>query len=374
MIHLIGIGDDKGNTTLNDFIAIKEADIIINYDDLDLSFFKDEIRNKKVISANDLISHLKSEDDLKLDTPLEKYTLENSIIELAISKSLESKEVVLIAYDDPNIMGLANRFLQILSKYEDVKFKIHPSVSSLSKSASIAGAPLNDFAVLNLSNPIVSLSELENKAKHILEANLVLVIKNPVDDKRDYGRESLNRIKEIVNEYNDELLTAIVFADGNCSIDKFKDIDDEKIDKNSIIIVGNKLSYLLDGLMITSSDYIVEPKVISWSEEFFEKHLNGEAPRGLDMDCEYLPCHKELEACDFCYCPFYPCLDGITGGYWIKGKDVWSCQNCDWIHKEEPCLAIREGFDEMFEDIDDLKDKHIELLKLRRRSLLKTLK
>ena len=126
--------------------------------------------------------------------------------------------------------------------------------------------------------------------------------------------------------------------------------------------------------MVCSSDYIVETQLISWSIEFFEKYLNGEVPRGLDLDCDYLPCHKKLEACDFCYCPFYPCADGVTGGEWIKDKDVWSCLHCDWIHKEEPCVAIREELDDILKDIDDLKDKHIELLKLRRRCLLKTLK
>jgi precorrin-3B C17-methyltransferase len=92
------------------------------------------------------------------------------------------------------------------------------------------------------------------------------------------------------------------------------------------------------------------------------------------MECDYLPCHTELEACDFCYCPFYPCADGVTGGEWIKEKNIWSCQFCDWIHLEEPCLAIREGLDGILEETEDLKTKHIELLKMRRQSLLKTLK
>ena len=150
-------------------------------------------------------------------------------------------------------------------------------------------------------------------------------------------------------------------------------MDEDEIDKNTIIFIGNKLSYLLEGNMVTSSDYVIEPNLISWSIEFFQKYLDGESPRGLDFDCDYLPCHKELEACDFCYCPFYPCADGITGGEWIKGKEVWSCQNCDWIHKEEPCLAIREGLDDIFENMDDLTEKHVELLKLRRDCLFRTL-
>ncbi|WP_048812550.1 cysteine-rich small domain-containing protein [Methanobrevibacter ruminantium] len=453
MIHLIGIGNDKGNITLNAFKAIKEADVIINYNDIDLSFFDSEIKDKEIISAIDLIndidleddldlnddvaenidsdedldseinsddlesniisddlesniisddlesniisddlesnvgsddlesdidsddsSDIDLEDDLKSNPLLERILQENFLIELAISKSLESKQVALIVSDDPNILGLSNRFLQIKSKYSDVKYKIYPGVSSISQSASIVGAPLGDFALIDLSNPITSLSEIEDKVKHILDANLVLAIKNPIDDKREDGREAYNLIKSIINEYNDELLTAIVYSDGYYSIDEFKNIYDEDIDENSIFFIGNKLSYILEESMVTSSDYIVETKLISWSIEFFERYLNGEVPRGLDYDCDFLPCHVNLEACDFCYCPFYPCADGVTGGEWIKDRDVWSCQHCDWIHLEEPCVAIREGLDDILKEIDDLKDKHIELLKLRRKSLLKTLK
>ena len=126
--------------------------------------------------------------------------------------------------------------------------------------------------------------------------------------------------------------------------------------------------------MVTSCDYIVKPKFISQNMDFFERYLKDETPKGIDHDCDYLPCHKKLESCDFCYCPFYPCADGLTGGEWIKGKNVWSCQHCDWIHLEEPCKAIREGLDDILKEPNDLKKKHIELLKLRRECLLKTLK
>ena len=160
MIHLIGIGNDKGNITLNAFKAIKGADIIINHDNVDLTFFDSEIKDKEIISAIDLINgiDLELEEDSSIDfdeesnfSLLERYIHENYIIDLAISKSLESKEVVLIVSDDPNILGLANRFLQIKSKYGDIKYKIYPGVSSLSQSASYIGAPLEDFAYIDLT-------------------------------------------------------------------------------------------------------------------------------------------------------------------------------------------------------------------------------
>lgn len=59
--------------------------------------------------------------------------------------------------------------------------------------------------------------------------------------------------------------------------------------------------------------------------------------------CKYFPCHKGLEDCTFCYCPFYPCLDEMRGEYIYSpklGKNIWSCQKCGWIHKSKNVNSI----------------------------------
>lgn len=56
----------------------------------------------------------------------------------------------------------------------------------------------------------------------------------------------------------------------------------------------------------------------------------------LNKACKFFPCHKGLEDCTFCYCPFYPCLDKNRGKFIYSdrhSKDIWSCQDCNWIHK-----------------------------------------
>ncbi len=54
--------------------------------------------------------------------------------------------------------------------------------------------------------------------------------------------------------------------------------------------------------------------------------------------CNYYSCHKGLQDCSFCYCPFYPCLDKELGGYVYhndKKSKVWSCRDCNFIHKKQ---------------------------------------
>ena len=256
--------------------------------------------------------------------------------------------------------------------------KIYPALSPIDYGSAVLGAPLNDFVAIDLNNPIVSSDELENKIKFAVENDFVLFIHNlkgnALIDKENGENTNFNTLKEIIMDLNDDLLVGIVNSNHSYEICQFKDIEDENIKRDSTLIIGNRLTYKLEDYMITSSDYIVKPKFISQNMDFFERYLRDETPKGLDLDCDYLPCHKKLEACDFCYCPFYPCADGITGGEWIKGKNVWSCQYCDWIHLEGPCKAIREGLDDILKEPNDLKAKHIELLKLRRECLLKTLK
>lgn len=56
----------------------------------------------------------------------------------------------------------------------------------------------------------------------------------------------------------------------------------------------------------------------------------------LHRDCPYFPCHKRLEDCTYCYCPFYPCKDEALGR-WIQNKDgkIWDCSDCTIFHKKE---------------------------------------
>ena len=353
MINLISMGSDIGSITINAFNAIIESDIIVNYDDIDLSDLDTYLKDKEIIS-NDLEESESIEDgsddetliDLDESETIEEDDIYSKLeesylkIEMAISKSA-GKNVSIICSNRTNIYGISNLLVQISSKYNDVELKIYPAVSPIDYSSAVLGAPFNDLVAIDLNNPLLSIRELRNKVKFALKTNFVIFIHNPIGENGD--KTNFNKLKEIVAKFNDELLTAIVNDNYSYEISQFKDLNEEIINEDSYLVIGNKLTYKLEDYMVTSSDYIVKPKFISQNIEFFERYLKDETPKGLDHDCEYLPCHKTLEACDFCYCPFYPCADGITGGEWIKDKD-------------------------------DLKTKHLELLKLRRECLLKTLK
>ncbi len=157
MINLIKLSFDIGDLTINAFNAIIESDIIINYDNIDLDDLDSYIRDKEII----LRQEDESEEDSNVYSNLKKGY---SLIELAISKSYNNN-VTVICSNSSNIYGIANLLIQISSKHEDVELKIYPGVSPIDYSSAVLGAPLNDFAAIDLNNPIESSNELENKIK-----------------------------------------------------------------------------------------------------------------------------------------------------------------------------------------------------------------
>ena len=69
-----------------------------------------------------------------------------------------------------------------------------------------------------------------------------------------------------------------------------------------------------------------------------KKHLIGK-------DCEFYPCHENIEDCTFCFCPIYPCYIEKTGGKIIRNGDgtpTWDCSACTIIHKTSFVKPIKK--------------------------------
>ena len=352
MIYVIGIGQNRENMTLGAIKAIEESDVIIGY--------------KKYIDQIE---------DLILDKEVVKKGMGDEIAraEFAIQQSLEGKTVSLISSGDPGVFGMANVLYQIVSKYDDVDIKIYPGVSALNYASSHLGAPLHDFAAISLSNILTPMSEIEKKLKYALEANLIVAIYNPISKTR---KEPFKRFKQSVLDIKGEdTLVGIVdstYDPPKSTIVKIKDLTEDLVNMSSTLIVGNDITYIQDSKLVTPRGYVIRSQIHPLSQNHYEKFLKDEIGHGPNRECEFYPCHFDGQYCDFCYCPFYPCGDSSTGGEWIKGKNVWNCTNCHWLHEKETVEYIRSPLENILEDVEDLKTKKKTLLKLRKACLLQT--
>ena len=160
------------------------------------------------------------------------------------------------------------------------------------------------------------------------------------------------------------------FEPPKATIVEIKDLTEDIVNMSCTLIVGNDITYVQDGKLVTPRGYVIRSKIHELSQDHYEKFLNGEIAHGPNRECEFYPCHFEGQYCDLCYCPFYPCGDSATGGSWIKGKNVWNCKECMWLHQKEAVECLREPLENILEEVDDLKSKKKTLLKLRKACLL----
>jgi precorrin-3B C17-methyltransferase len=352
MISVIGIGPSRENMSIRAMNAIGAADVIITY--------KKYIKNiEDLVDGKEII--LKGMGD------------EIKRAELAVSKSQEGKRVALISSGDPGVFGMANVFFQILGKYDDVEVEVIPGVTAANFAASLLGAPLHDFAVISLSDILTPLSEIKRKVNAAAKGDFVIAIYNPLSKTRTKPFEEAYKI--LLETRGPKTPVGIVrsTADGAVvTVTNLQDLLDHEINMSTTVIVGNSMTYVQDGHMITPRGYKVPYPTHPLAVEFYDKYLAGEGNKGSNKECEFYPCHSHPQNCTFCYCPFYPCGDSSTGGKWIKNKGVWSCEDCEWIHRDKTVECIHGRLPEILQKVDDLKNKKKDLLKLRRECMYLT--
>ncbi|HPX78337.1 MAG TPA: precorrin-3B C(17)-methyltransferase, partial [Methanobacterium sp.] len=341
--------DDMTIRALN---AIDEADVIIGYKGY-IKHIDDLVKGKKVVSKGMGQELLRAE--------------------LAVRESKAGKNVVLISSGDPGVFGMAIVLFQLIGKYKHLEVEVIPGISAVNFAASILGAPLHDFAVISLSDLLTPLSEIKCKIKKACEGDFVIAFYNPMSKTRKKPfAEALNILQDEMKPSTPVGLVKGKDGGADVKITSLENLPSEEIDMSTIIIVGNSMSYVEDGRMVTPRGYMVPYSLHPLAIEFYEKYLDGEGADGPNLGCEYYPCHHHPQNCTFCYCPFYPCADPSTGGRWIKEKGVWSCEGCTWIHEDKTVQCIQAKLPSIVENIGDLKKKKKELLKLRRECIRNT--
>jgi threonine-phosphate decarboxylase len=99
-----------------------------------------------------------------------------------------------------------------------------------------------------------------------------------------------------------------------------------------------------------------------WGKYLAKKSIHEALQRGKTFsktDCDYYPCHFEGQDCTFCFCPFYPCEDERTKGKMIirsTGDPIWSCMDCDLIHRPDVATAVLEELIKCEGNLKDLKE------------------
>ena len=241
MIYVIGIGPGCRDLMTQEAIsAMEDAEVIVGYKTY-IKLVEDFIKDKEVVQNG-----MRKEVDRCQD---------------AIDIAKTGKKVAVISSGDAGIYGMAGLILELTTKQElDIPVKVVPGVTASIGAAAVLGAPImHDFCHISLSDLMTPWEVIEKRLRLAAEADFVICLYNP----RSKGRsEHLANAFKIMGEFKDGSTPVGIVKDVGredqekfiCTFDK---MDFERVDMTTMVIIGNKSTYIHDDLMITPRGYTV---------------------------------------------------------------------------------------------------------------------
>lgn len=241
-IDVVGFGPGGYEyMTIQAIAAMKAADIIVGY-----------------TTYIDLLRGIFPDKNF-LDTPM---TREVERCRIALEEAMKGQQVALVSSGDSGIYGMAGIMLQVVqASGADIPVRIIPGVTAASAGASMLGAPLmNDFAVISLSDLMVPLEQIMLRVKCATEGDFVICLYNPKSRKR---KDYLEKAADIVMSFRDsETPVGIVRRAGRenstYELTTLRELKNAEVDMFTIVIIGNSMTYVRDGRMITPRGYVLE--------------------------------------------------------------------------------------------------------------------
>ena len=241
MIYVIGIGPGCRDLMTQEAIsAMEDAEVIVGYKTY-IKLVEDFIKDKEVVQNG-----MRKEVDRCQD---------------AIDIAKTGKKVAVISSGDADIYGMAGLILELTTKQElDIPVKVVPGVTASIGAAAVLGAPImHDFCHISLSDLLTPWEVIEKRLRLAAEADFVICLYNP----RSKGRsEHLANAFKIMGEFKDGstpvgIVKDVGREDQEKFICTFDTMDFERVDMTTMVIIGNKSTYIHDDLMITPRGYTV---------------------------------------------------------------------------------------------------------------------
>ena len=241
MIYVIGIGPGSRDLMTQEAIAaMEDAEVIVGYKTY-IKLVEDFIKDKEVVQNG-----MRKEVDRCQD---------------AINIAKTGKKVAVISSGDAGIYGMAGLILELITKQNlDIPVKVVPGVTASIGAAAVLGAPImHDFCHISLSDLMTPWEVIEKRLRLAAEADFVICLYNP----RSKGRsEHLAKAFKIMGEFKAGstpvgIVKDVGRADQEKFICTFDTMDFERVDMTTMVIIGNKSTYIKDDLMITPRGYTV---------------------------------------------------------------------------------------------------------------------
>jgi len=218
-------------------IALRESEIIIGYK-LYFTWIRPLIEDKEV--------HVFS------------LTQERERAQKAIACARDGRTVSLVSSGDIGVYGMAPLVLEEMREAEEFQLQIIPGVSAANSAAALLGSPLShDFATLSLSDLLCPWEWIEDRARHLAKADLVITLYNVQSQSRPDGVYRILRI--ILEEKSAGTWCGVVRnafrPDQSVYLCSLAELQERQFDMLTTIIVGNRFTQRKGRFIYTPRGY-----------------------------------------------------------------------------------------------------------------------
>lgn len=194
--------------------------------------------------------------DKEIHTP--PLTQERERALLAIEKARSGAKVALISSGDIGIYAMAALAFDEMREDDDYDVNVIPGITSANACASLLGSPLShDFATLSLSDLLCPWDWIEQRGRHIAQADLACVLYNVQSAGRQQG---VYRILNIMLESKSpKTLCGVIhnaYRPGQkVSIHHLDELPSLQFDMLTTIVIGNRFTQRKRGYIFTPRGY-----------------------------------------------------------------------------------------------------------------------
>lgn len=240
-IYVVGLGPGNIECMTQEAVsAIADSDTIVGYKTY-VDLVQSLIEDKEVISSG-------------MRKEIDRCTI-------AVTCALQGKTVALISSGDSGVYGMAGAVLEVVEKSEeDIEVEVIPGVTAANAAAACLGAPLmHDFVVISLSDLLTDWELIKKRLHCAGEGDFVVCLYNPKSKGRPKHIEEARRILLQYKEGTTPVgIVRNAKRDGQqVDITTLDEMLNKEINMFTMVIIGNKSSYIKNNRIITPRGYKV---------------------------------------------------------------------------------------------------------------------
>ncbi|WP_207264969.1 precorrin-3B C(17)-methyltransferase [Desulfovibrio sp. Huiquan2017] len=221
--------------------AIEEAEVVAGYKAY-IDLVPDEMLEGKIVVSTGMMG--------ELDRARQ-----------AVEHARAGRKTVMVCSGDAGIYAMAGLLMEVLESeglLEAVPFEVIPGVAAFNAAAALLGAPLmHDFASISLSDLLTPWERIEQRLQAAASADFVIALYNPRSKRRsDHLREALDIIGQFRRPGTPVGIVRKAYRVGQfVEAVPLREVDVEKVDMQTVLIVGNSATRLVGGRMLTPRGY-----------------------------------------------------------------------------------------------------------------------